>query len=390
MSDSKTGKKIIIVGSLLSLVGSGIFFTMPGYLGDVAAALHLSPERVGLLSGAENLAIGISGLLTSLLLTKVGFKALGAAAALCVTGIVLSGLTNDFHSLLLYRFLTGLGEGPLYAMSYIVLGMAVNPDRAFGIALVVTVGVSAAILGVPAPILHGLGTTALLLPTVIAAFLLLPTLRWLPKPDSSAAHAELDDSNAGLLRPMMLLFGMAVWFAAPGMFWAFAETSAAARGVSDASIGIALSLSTLTSLVGPAFPALVGDRMGRTIPFLVCTIGLAGSAAVYPFLTGLTGVALALSVFNICWTGSTVYQMAMTVAALQSGRLAGFAAIAQLAGIAVGGLAGGFLIGAFGYGAGTVGVIGFLTAGSVIFLFAIHDWKGENPNSTTDPELTAA
>lgn len=372
MIDRKSDQtRVIILGSMLSLVGSSIFFTMPGYLGQAAAALKLGPEQIGLLSGAENIAIGLSGLVASVLHARINGKVLAGAAALCALGIVLSGLTRDFHMLLACRFLTGLGEGPLYAMSYIVLGMTANPDRAFGIALTVTVGVSAAVLGAPASLLNSLGTNALLLPTVIAAALLLPTLRWLPKPGGSAPAPQQHGDRGSVLRPVAILLGMAIWFAAPGLFWAFAETSAVARGVSATAISIALSLATLTSLIGPAIPALVGDRLGRAAPFLLCTVGLAASAAIYPFTTQLTGVALALSLFNICWTGATVYQMAMMVAVVPSGRLAGVAAIAQLAGIAAGALAGGFLIGAFGYNVGVIGVVTFLFIGTLILMLAI-------------------
>jgi hypothetical protein len=56
---------------------------------------------------------------------RIGWRTVLAATLVCVAGNLLSIFVTDFPSVLAVRALTGLlGEGPLYAMSFAVLGSA--------------------------------------------------------------------------------------------------------------------------------------------------------------------------------------------------------------------------------------------------------------------------
>ena len=343
---------------------------MPAYIGAATSLYRLSGQQAGLLSGGESLTIAASCMVASLLISRVGWKLLAACALFCILGDLASNIAHGFHQLFAIRLLTGLlGEGPLYACSYAVLGMARKSDRAYAWALILSVVVGAAMLAAQ-PALQRLASAGLLLPFVVASAALIPALRWLPALGAPADHQRTDEAARPTHESHGLLLAIAVWFGAPGLCWAFAEAVGTSRGLPVAQVDQALALATVFGLIGLAAPVVFEDRFGRVVPVLVATVIVIAAAVASVAASHFAALVAALSLFYIGWNIASVYQLSALAKSDSTGRYAGLGALAQLVGLSVGPPIAGALLDRIGYAAIPICVAAFSGIGGVIFVGA--------------------
>jgi predicted MFS family arabinose efflux permease len=138
---AKRDMRLMLLGGLLYVAGSTIFYMMPPYLAFLGGRLSLDAEQLGTLAAIESLAIAITSLLGPFWIGRIDRRICIVVGALaCVVGNVATGFAGSFDMLLVTRFLIGLfGEGLLYTTSFVVLGAARDIDRAFAIALTAAV-----------------------------------------------------------------------------------------------------------------------------------------------------------------------------------------------------------------------------------------------------------
>jgi len=370
--------QITVLGSLLYLAGAGVLYAMPAYLDHLTAVYGLSASQAGFLSGGETLSIATSALLTGLFIHRFGRKLALVCIVACVLGDLASNFAGRLDVLFGLRLLTGFcGEGPAYALGFSVLARSRRPENAYGWAFVLCVAVSAAAIAA-SPWLNGLGPSGVLLPIVAACALAGPSGLWMPGPEQPAPHAAA--GKAGLdLKSLWLLAGMALWFAAPGMFWAFAVRVSSGHGVADADIVRAVALSIGLGLGGSFIPIVLGDRAGRVGPILAATAALALSAVAVALVTQVIPLMLALAAFNGAWNLASVYQLSSLAAQDRSGRYTGLGAFAQLAGQAIGPPIGGIVIDRWGAGTVPWGVGAFAVAGAAVFLAVAAAFRRGRP-----------
>ena len=360
--------RITLVGALLCLAGSGIFYLMPGYVGAATRLYTLTASQAGALSGGESLTIGVAALICAWMIGHMDRRLLIACALVTLVGNALTSFMPNFPALMALRLATGFfGEGPLYASSYAVLGLALKPDRAFGCAVLVSAAAGSAALAAQGPLL-ALGLSGLLLPVILAGVAFIAVAGWLPK--LGGDRAETTASPTSNIPALWLLASIAVWFGAPGFFWAFADTIGVQRGVPEALVDQALALSTLIGLVGLLAPVVLADRFGRTAPMILATGAVIASAWLSVAASGFSLLASAVSLFYVAWNVVSVYQLAALSSADDSGRYAGLGATAQLAGLSAGPLIGGLLLDRMGLAAVTGCVAAFAGGGLVCFLAA--------------------
>src|SRR5882757_9065057 len=114
---------IVLLGTLLCLCSSGPFYVVPAYLEAIQSGYGLSLGQLGTVSGLESFGIAAACTLSGLFIRRLGWRATLASALLCVVGNLLTVEAKSFGIVLSVRTLLGvLGEGPLYAMGYAVLG----------------------------------------------------------------------------------------------------------------------------------------------------------------------------------------------------------------------------------------------------------------------------
>ncbi|MBS0411215.1 MAG: MFS transporter [Proteobacteria bacterium] len=202
----------------------------------------------------------------------------------------------------------GLMKGLVFVPSFATLGDATNPDRGYGVSIVlqgVTAAAVAAVLSmwvIPQFGVRGVFVTlALLTATGLPATLLLPGRREVSTDADEVAlpvGAPLL-SRAALAAILALLATMAMGGAVAG-FWYYVERIGVARGVAPTVIGLTLSLTALSSILTSGLVAWLGGR----VPSL--TIALAGVAVmllafISLHLPPISGFIVANLLFALGW-----------------------------------------------------------------------------------------
>jgi predicted MFS family arabinose efflux permease len=342
--------RIAILGSLLALCSFGPFYVTPNYLLALQTVHGFSLDQLGYISGAENFLIAIACTVAAFNVRRIGWRMVLAAALVCVAGNVLSMFVTDFASVLAVRALTGLlGEGPLYAMSFAVLGSAANPDRAFGIGFgAVAVG-AAIILAAEGAIDRLLGPAGVLVPYAVLALILAAVSAFWR--EVSGIGIPVDRTGPSVrLRASAMLASIILWSTAAGAFWAFCGTAAGVLGLDETAVSGALAIALTVGLGGILIPIVLGDRLGRVIPLIASTAGLIVACFLFFETSRFLQLAAVLTLFQLCWNIAAVYLPAGIAAIDSTGRYSAFSAVAQIAGMALGPALSGPALVRFGYG----------------------------------------
>ena len=342
--------RIAIFGSLLALCSFGPFYVTPNYLLALQTAHGFSLDQLGYISGSENFLIAIACTVAAFNVRRIGWRMVLAAALVCAAGNFLSMFVTDFPSVLAVRALTGLlGEGPLYAMSFAMLGSAANPDRAFGIGFgAVAVG-AAIFLAAEAALDRLLGPAGVLVPYAVLALILgaMSTL-WR---EFSGTGIPVDRTTGSVrLRAGAMLASIILWSVAAGAFWAFCGTAAGVLGQDETAVSDALAIALTIGLGGILIPIVLGNRFGRVIPLIASTAGLILACFLFFGTSRFLQLAAVLTLFQLCWNVAAVYLPAGIAAIDSTGRYSAFSAVAQIAGMALGPALSGPILVRFGYG----------------------------------------
>lgn len=380
-------RAILLIELALSLggfaIGTGEFSIM-GLMPNVASDLGISEPQVGhvistyalgVVVGAPLLAIlGSRMLRRNLLLLLMGIFAVGNFA---------TALAPDYHTLMLFRFFTGLPHGAYFGVAMLVAASMAPPHKRAKAVSRVLAGLTVAIL-VGNPLATWLGQIAswryafalvglIALSTVAMVALFLPLDKSEPR---SYPLAEMRAFN----RPQvwLALAISSVGFA--GMFCVFsymAPTLLQVTGVSSAWIPLALAAFGLGSIVGNMAGGWLFDKLQfKAVAWLLIWSALI--LAIFPSaaLSAWTVLPAAFAVGTMVALGAPLQTHLMDVAkGAQTLAAASNHAAFNIAN-ALGPWLGGMAISA-GYGWTSTGYIGAVTAlaGLLVFFWA---WRFEH------------
>jgi hypothetical protein len=373
--------RIAIFGSLLALCSFGPFYVTPNYLLALQTVHGFSLDQLGYVSGAENFLIAIACTVAAFNVRRIGWRTMLAAALVCVAGNLLSIFVTDFPSVLAVRSLTGLlGEGPLYAMSFAVLGSAANPDRAFGFGFgAVAVG-AAVILAGEADLDRLFGPAGVLVPYALLA-LVLAAMSTLWRQVSGTGIPVGTTGPSVRLRASAMLASIILWSTAAGAFWAFCGTGAGVLGLDETAVSRGLAIALTIGLAGILIPIVLGGRFGRIIPIVAATAGLILSCFLFFDTSRFLQLAAVLTLFQLCWNVAAVYLPAGIAAIDSTGRYSAFSAVAQIVGTALGPALSGPALVRFGYGFMPFAVAAIVLAALLLFIAGARD--GETVGAIT-------
>jgi predicted MFS family arabinose efflux permease len=365
---AKHDTRTMLLGSLLYVAGSTIFYMMPPYLAFLGGRLSLDAGQLGTLAAIESLAIAITSLLGPFWIGRIDRRiCIVVGLVACVAGNIATGFAGSFDMLLVARFLVGLlGEGLIYTTSFAILGAVRNIDRAFAIALTAAVVYGAAVTVVSGMLEHVFPAIGPISALVGIALVVFPFLGWLTpseKAQPDAVAAPVGAPGGWNWVGILGLLAQAVWFGAPGAFWTFVEQVATDKGVPGGTAEMAVSFGELTGLLGCVVAALLGNRLGRLKPIVVATAGMIMPAIVYQSSDGAVALAAFLAIFYGFWNYGTVYQMSFVTELDASGRTAVAMPAAQVFGLSFGPYVAGRLILDHGDGAVTASTIVFALTG---------------------------
>ena len=326
---------------------------MPLYLQDMAGVLSLSPERLGILGGAEFAAIGIASALSLLWIGRISWRTIAMVGSLAVCiGDLLTIRCTTYDLILICRIVTGLfGEGVLYSLSFAVLAQTRDPDRSIGVAILAMTGLLAVVMFKSPWLVFTFGNSVLVVILAVLAASVIPLKNWIPERSiqlSAGDRPAGSRPSADLLVAMWGLMAQALWFVGPGGYWAFAGKIGSWNFLSLETTDTALSFGVVAGAAGCLLPARIGGRYGRIWPIVLSTVCFVGIAlASQRRLNGLE-FASCMFGFSIMWNLGSVYLFGIVAAADPDGRLAVLIPASQSVGLGVGPALMGYVIGRFG------------------------------------------
>lgn len=328
----------LAAANYLGSIGALTIVILPGIVGVIADSLQLSPGQVGLVMSADIITMAAAMGITAFLIHKSNWRVLAVAAlVVLLAGSLLSIQANSYQTMILARLIAGIGEGMAVSVAFAIFGGTRNPDRQFGIYLVVILSLAASLLYfIPAILAFGGKTYVFAVISLLIAinFLFVP---WLP-----ISHGEEHSSLIKEEKPLpYVLVGLGLatvflYFMAQGEAWAFMERIAANAGLSGQTIGTSLALSNIGGIAGALIAALVSVRFGRAWPIIIsAVISIAGLVVLSGDINGLSfGMATMLYIFG--WNLTQPYFSGIMAELDPKGRVVVMMGAVQTAGLGLG------------------------------------------------------
>ncbi len=320
---------VLAVGTFLMITTE---FVVAGILPEVAADLHVTLGRAGLLITVFAIGMIIGSPLVTLLTIGLPKRlALLLALALFVAGHVVVALAEDFTVLLLARFVTAFATGAFWSVASVVAARAAGPrlgSRAQGV--VGAGGSLGTVLGVPlgAFLAQAVGWRGTFWAIAAAAVVLAVLVaRSVPNDTASRGRTTIRSEFTGLRSGRLWLTLLACVTTSGGVVSAYsyiAPLLTERAGVATTVVPVVLTAFGVGSFVG----TLLGGRLGDARPGLVTIVTPAASAILLLAIGAvtdqavLTGVLVAvLGLFGLSANGvliHTAVQAAGTAAPLGS------------------------------------------------------------------------
>lgn len=328
----------LVAANYLGTIGALTIVILPGIVGVIAESLQLDPGQVGIVMSADIVTMALAMGVTAFLIHKWNWRVLAVIAlAILLLGTVASIGADSFESMIIARFIAGIGEGIAVSVAFAIFGGTRNPDREFGIYLVVILSVAATFLYFIPMILVMGGKSwvfALIAVIIVINFFF---VSWLP-----VSHGEDHPASGPDIQPLpylLVALGLATvffYFMAQGEAWAFMERIAAAAGLSGETIGAGLALSNIGGIVGALIAALVNIRFGRALPIIISAIiSIAGLLVLLGEINGLR-FGLATILYLFAWNLTQPYFSGIMAELDPKGRVVVMMGAVQTAGLGLG------------------------------------------------------
>ena len=264
----------LVAANYLGSIGALTIVILPGIVGVIADSLQLGPAQVGLVMSADIITMAAAMGITAFMIHKSNWRVLAVAAlAVLLAGTLLSIQADSYQSMVIARLIAGIGEGMSVSVAFAIFGGTRNPDRQFGIYLVVILSVAASMLFfIPALLVAGGKAYVFAVISLLVAINFI-FIHWLPI-SHGEEHRSLIKEEQSL--PYVLVgLGLAtvfLYFMAQGEAWAFMERIAADAGLAGQTIGNSLALSNIGGIAGALIAALVSIRFGRAWPIIISAV----------------------------------------------------------------------------------------------------------------------
>jgi len=251
-------------------------------LGNLSSTL--APFNVGVFSDGFTASSQDSGLVVSL---ELFFAAIGAlffgasnlkgqklaflgcfVVAVCY---YMGSLSTSVSEIFLIKSFSGLGCGMLIASGHSILAGSKEPNRTYAM-FTVFASCTGATLVYFSSIWIEEGGYVQFFTNFVFIYAALSLLFFLAtNPDLSLTSESNDGKNSKLYIFTCLILAVLFFEVPSSGIWAFMERFGVEDlGMNVSRVGEVISISIIFSLIGPLFVGLVGNRLGRKIPILVC------------------------------------------------------------------------------------------------------------------------
>ena len=342
--------KSIIAIIALAVIGPCMFILQPAYVQGLVEYMNFSEEQGGLITSVEMFGIAATAIGVNFVLNHINWRTL-TVACLTISTICnfLSVGVDDAGSLMILRFLVGLGSGGLISITFTMMGLTERADRNLGLIVSCVLTYGAFGLLVMPTVYHLVGVEGLLVFFGVfnaSGFLFVANL-----PCSNQAPVEA--IRTGLSYPwstrLVALAGVLAYNIAIGIVWVYMFLVGLEAGIGEQSVANALTVSQFLGIAGAMIAVIFEVRFGRLLPLMV---GILGGALGIGMILGTPGIlmySLGICIFNFLWNVTVPYMLAAMAGFDASGQMVTISVALQMLGYAVGPALAASLLGVGGY-----------------------------------------
>ena len=336
---------------LAFLATAGLFYVniMPAIVDGLIEGLGFTSQEAGNVGSANVYGAAVGAFIVVFMIKRISWRPTAYAMLALLIGMdLLSILVAAPEALIAFRFVHGLVGGALVGVGFAVIARTLNPDRTFGVLLVVQFG------------LGGLGN--LYLPRLVPSFgvdvlfgslivfsvvtaLMVPFLSEYPVKDEQQS-GEAQAAERINVKPLALTLLAIFLFQAGNMgLFAFIIGLGKFYDLGLEFITTTLALSGWIGIVGAVIVIALYTRYGRFLPLLVSMILTVIGILVLHYSANATIFLIANCAMGITWAFVIPYLLGLCSEFDKAGRMAALGGFASKMGLASGPLVAGRLLG---------------------------------------------
>lgn len=339
MQASADSPKAIAAGITMAVVGIAYFMASPVIVGALSEYSGFSEQQAGLLAAFEAGGSFVASILVSLLVNRLDRRRIAVLAILlAVVANLAMAVVDTFHATAVWRLLSGLGSGTLYALGLASLAASSQTSRNYSILLFVQVSFGMLEINLFGQLAQWAGMQGIYLFMASAFALCLLVLRYVPVSAGSSSAEQDDTATQQPLRllPWLCLFAVFLFYSGTSAFWTYIERIGDAAGLSKALVTGALTYTQVLSLAGCVLAGWLSHRFGVSRPLIVSLICTALASYALTFEISNLSYVISLAVFFLFWNAIDIYQLASLGDMDHGGRLVALVPAFQTAATAAG------------------------------------------------------
>jgi len=333
------------------LATAGLFYVNLGgaFLSAFVDGLGVGRDEAGLIVSANKYGAAAGALIATFLVKNIPWRK--AAAVLLVLMMVVDIISSQITSadnLIAIRFLHGTIGGISVGIGLSVIARTINPDKIFGMLLVVQYSFGSIGIWTVPRLVESFGHMAVFGVLMLFSLMTLLILPFIPKVREAKSTNNPFKINFSFL--LVLALGALFLFQASNMGVAdYAFELGKDIGLVNTEISNLLTVANIISISGGLLVYVIGTKYGRTIPlFLGVTI-----SAIFTFLLhyseNITIYFIANTVTGIAWAFVIPYILGLCASFDSHGQMAALAGFVSKVGLATGPLVGSMFILNYGF-----------------------------------------
>ncbi len=346
----------LLAALLLSfLATAGLFYVniMPALVAGLVDGLHYTPRQAGLVGSANVYGAAFGALVAVFLVRHVSWRPTAVAVLIAlISADLASTLVRAPDAMIAMRFVHGSIGGLLVGIGFAVIARTHNPDRVFGMLLVVQFGLGGVGLMTLPRLVPVFGVKALFLALALFSLVTLLMVPFLADyPVRKAETAGGVPAGRIAWRPLGLALLSVFLFQGGNMaLAAYMIELGRAYGLQTGFISTTLGIAAWIGAIGSILVVVLGTRFGRLKPLAITLVlTVLGNAAFH-----FSGSALIFAAANvgtaITWAFVIPYLLGMCAAFDATGQTAAMGGFASKLGLATGPLVAATLLHGTNYG----------------------------------------
>ncbi|WP_339672975.1 MFS transporter [Dasania marina] len=296
-----SGVAIMAASIWITVVGVAALLVLPLIVGAISDYSNFTEGQIGFLASADMAGMGLLSSLSIFWVRKVNWRVASAVGLIIlIIGNVLSVGQDNFGTMLMLRFIAGMGGGIALSVGLACQSDCRLADRAFSIFVAMEFFLtSIGFLVLPRLIeQYGLpGITYTLAAMGLSALLVCGFLPSRGLDKSIQAGGE----NKVPVRGILVLVGCLLFFTSQGGLWAFIERIGVEAGLGTGAVGTVLAITSYAGLVGALGAAFLKNRVGYFFAFLL--VGFCELIGMLLLLGDISYISFffSLILYQSCW-----------------------------------------------------------------------------------------